>query len=278
MIASGGTAKEAETLADEFQELLVDVMLEQREVKKENDIIKARALPTAKPKEPANLPNEFKTNDDFCPGCGLELRSMSTERTALWTRRVRREPRRRRVRPGKPARAGPAALHAAGVSSSGSAPIAARCIEALRKDIEAMEKALPPKYAYVHGVRDRREAGEPEGAPARQPDAPRRHGAARLPLGAEPGRARRRSRRAAAGSSWRATIAAQPIAMRVIVNRVWKEHFGTGLVNTPSNFGVNGERPTPSGAARLPGAVLRRPRHVDQGAASRDHAQRTSIS
>ena len=27
-------------------------------------------------------------------------------------------------------------------------------IEGLRKDIQAMEKALPPKYAYVHGVRD----------------------------------------------------------------------------------------------------------------------------
>ena len=27
-------------------------------------------------------------------------------------------------------------------------------IEGLRKDIEAMEKALPAKYAYVHGVRD----------------------------------------------------------------------------------------------------------------------------
>jgi len=40
------------------------------------------------------------------------------------------------------------------------------------------------------------------------------------------------------------TIASQPVALRVIVNRVWKEHFGTGLVNTPSNFGVNGERPS----------------------------------
>jgi hypothetical protein len=30
----------------------------------------------------------------------------------------------------------------------------------------------------------------------------------------------------------------------VIVNRVWKQHFGTGLVDTPSNFGVSGERPT----------------------------------
>jgi hypothetical protein len=32
--------------------------------------------------------------------------------------------------------------------------------------------------------------------------------------------------------------------MRVIVNRVWKGHFGTGLVDTPSNFGVAGERPS----------------------------------
>jgi len=39
-------------------------------------------------------------------------------------------------------------------------------------------------------------------------------------------------------------IVKQPIAMRVIVNRVWKGHFGTGIVDTPSNFGIGGERPT----------------------------------
>jgi len=32
--------------------------------------------------------------------------------------------------------------------------------------------------------------------------------------------------------------------MRVIVNRIWKGHFGTGIVDTPSNFGFGGERPT----------------------------------
>jgi len=40
------------------------------------------------------------------------------------------------------------------------------------------------------------------------------------------------------------TIAAHPLTARVIVNRIWKGHFGTGIVNTPSNFGENGERPT----------------------------------
>ena len=39
-------------------------------------------------------------------------------------------------------------------------------------------------------------------------------------------------------------ILQQPIAMRVIVNRVWKWHFGTGIVDTPSNFGKLGEAPT----------------------------------
>lgn len=35
-----------------------------------------------------------------------------------------------------------------------------------------------------------------------------------------------------------------PLTARVFINRVWLQHFGEGLVRTPSNFGALGEQPT----------------------------------
>lgn len=40
------------------------------------------------------------------------------------------------------------------------------------------------------------------------------------------------------------TDPANPLTARVMVNRLWHHHFGRGIVDTPSDFGRNGGRPT----------------------------------
>ena len=138
-------------------------------------------------------------------------------------------------------------------------------IENLRKDIEASAKTLEPKYAYVHGVRDIEKPVDLQvhlrGNPLRLGDTvPRGFPSVLSPAD------RVTFSKGSGRLELARSIAAHPLALRVIVNRVWKGHFGTGLVNTPSNFGINGERPThPELLDHLANRV-RRQWPVDQGA------------
>jgi len=242
MMQKGGTAPEAKKLAEDFQTLLLDVLFERKELKEQNDIIIAKSLSGTKPKEPLFKPNEFVTNDDFCPSCGVETKAMSLERTNLFMDVYVRDlddP----MLPGVIQKFKPGLLSFRGwglerqLSAEGRAYLAA-----LREEIESFRKKMPAQYPYVHGVADQE---KPVDLPVSLRGNPNNLGEV-IPRGflsvLSPD-----SRLSFSKGSGRLEMAnailAQPLAMRVIVNRIWKWHFGSGIVDTPSNFGFNGERP-----------------------------------
>ena len=83
--------------------------------------------------------------------------------------------------------------------------------------------------------------GDPEQpGPEVSPAVPEVLGTVRLPADApEP-------QRRHALANW-LTQPNAPLIARVMVNRIWQGHFGTGLVDTPSDFGRTGSRPSHSG-------------------------------
>ena len=66
-------------------------MLAQHDLDEENEIITDKSLEGTKKKKRANKPNEFVTNDDFCPSCGLRLKNMPEEQNNFWTEIFQRE-------------------------------------------------------------------------------------------------------------------------------------------------------------------------------------------
>ena len=114
-----------------------------------------------------------------------------------------------------------------------------------RDELDRLKKAMPAKYAVIHAVADGSGPSNLRvhlrGNPANLGDeVPRRFLAVVSPDGAKPfkqGSGRLELARAIASKD-------NPLTARVIVNRLWAQHFGRGIVATPSNFGAMGDRPS----------------------------------
>jgi hypothetical protein len=115
-------------------------------------------------------------------------------------------------------------------------------LAAMRAELERLKKASPPAPPVAHVIT----GGGQEmkvfvrGNPAK-PGEPAPKGFLQVlsPADSKTGKDYGRLELAKAIASPR-----NPLTARVIVNRVWAQHFGRGLVATPSNFGKLGDRPS----------------------------------
>jgi mono/diheme cytochrome c family protein/cytochrome c553 len=243
MVKGGGALEEAKKLAEEFQKRLIALILEKNEIREENEIIVAKSLPTTKPRKFAEKPNEFVTNDDFCPGCGLQVKTLPLESMNLWTDVFSTDLDGPDFMMGQGKRPHPGLLMFRGWGLERQLSAERRAyMEALKKNLEESEKALEPEVPYVHGVADVEKPANLRvslrGSPYNLGDeVPRRFLSV---LSKDPVPFTQGSGRLELAEA----IVQHPISTRVIVNRVWKAHMVTGIVDTPSNFGMTGERPT----------------------------------
>ena len=113
-----------------------------------------------------------------------------------------------------------------------------------RDELEQLRKTAPAMYPIAHVIADAQPADMKvflRGNPANEGEvAPRRF--LRVLAGDDPPQFREGSGRLQLAEA----IASpqNPLTARVIVNRIWQQHFGRGLVGTPDNFGKLGEQPS----------------------------------
>jgi mono/diheme cytochrome c family protein len=238
MIAAGGKEEdEAKALADAFQKVVLEVEIAQKAIKEQNDVIKAKADVKKRSKRDA-LPNEFETDDQFCPGCNLELKTLPTEQASLWVDLFMRALSSDEEKP----EPGLFVFRGWGLKRRLSAEWR-EYVTSLEHQIEGLKKSLDPQYPFVHGISDKPKpvniAVNLRGNPHTLGDeVPRRFLAVLTPPDAQP------FMKGSGRLELADEIVNNPLAVRVFVNRVWKWHFGSGIVGTPDNFGVAGERPS----------------------------------
>ncbi|MBL8213194.1 MAG: PSD1 domain-containing protein [Bryobacterales bacterium] len=212
-----------------FQERVLAVLAERKQVDEENVIRRAEAKKTKKPAQVVSLKtesfflwrdlffndfygNQFKQEDDgllyYGPNRGFYESDGTVERflTGIWKDHLNR----------------------------------------LREELAVLQSKLPERYPYLHVIEDAKELKTEKVRIGGRDDSlgedvPRRFLTV-LSKGWDPQPFRRGSGRLELAEA--IASAENPLTARVMANRVWQHHFGFGIVRTPSDFGFMGDRPS----------------------------------
>lgn len=241
MVQGGGTEAEARKVVENYKELVLSVIAEQKNINSYNRDLKRNRKP--EPNElQVKLPGDLVQFELFQFKQQLVQKVPETSRYYLWidvvdgpTEDPENYPDREAVFQYATRRQNIEKFMNTDEKSK---------LATLQGQLAALQKALPPGYDFLMGLEetdptslkthlrgnaqnlgDEVHRGFPavlagtDGEPM-----PFKQGSGRLQL-AE-------------------AILQHPLAARVMVNRVWMHHFGRGIVDSPSNFGTLGERPT----------------------------------
>jgi mono/diheme cytochrome c family protein len=252
MVAAGGSEEDAKKLAKEFVGKVTEINTKRERLEKENEFTLAQVKgPSAfdkdeESKDPHDpLPNGKKRRLNAYQ---IDLKSLEREELVLWTDVFDRDVPEiagedqaddldRRGR--KP-----------GLLKLTDGPLERRLsadfrfhIGKLRADIDAFKKSMPPRPPSVYGIGEAEQPSDLRTFVRGNPYAFGVPAPRALPSLMNNGEAKLFTK-----GSGRMELAEEiikhPLSSRVLVNRVWRWHFGRGIVDTPSNFGMAGDTPT----------------------------------
>ncbi len=240
------TEEEITKIAQEFQDTLLEIVAKKDEIDERNEKIRTKAWPLDD-KPPIPMPNHFST--DF-EKYFIAVESMDREPNNLYTDVFVRDLDTEEKPGGE--KGGPGLLVFGRPSVEkpnweleGKLGVRAQMfLESARADLKRLKKERGDEYPFVMGVEESPTITElplhKRGSPLNLGEPVPRRFIQVLSDSDEPKLYTQGSGRMQLAED----ISSHPITARVIVNRVWKWHFGTGIVNTPSNFGIVGDRPS----------------------------------
>ncbi len=239
LLARGGSLDDAQTLAREFylKATTVSKLHDKLEAENEIELAKYKLSDDQYDYLPNGLKRKLNPNQ-------IDLKGMDREDSYLWRDMFDKDLGENPDNIDKQEQRPPALLKLEDWALERRlSPDLAKYVAHLKTDIEEFKKAMPAPYPYIDGLEDDKQPTNVKvflrGSPYNfGEEAPRAFLSILSPAAPEP------FKQGSGRMELAEAIVKQPISMRVIVNRVWRWHMGSGIVDTPNNFGRVGDPPS----------------------------------